>query len=176
MQEVNYLGIKFTEKSLSEEDTGELLKVFNKLAEKHDIKPVKKFADRKTAVRRTWDILQKFGATAKRGGKSNGERKIRQMRFNYVASGPVKSYRPDTLRSRFIDPLNSGGITFEQAMEVTKTFDRERPAATDKEKRRRAEKNVRTRTYEGLRLLHYYLNYSTKQDEQTGVIRIVPNR
>lgn len=183
MTTVTYQGIQFTEAMLIEEKTSDLLKTYNRIASGAGEKEINKFSDHATAVKRTWTMLQKHGKSAKRDVKPTGEKRTRTKRFNYIAVGAPKPRRESTadlpvLRDRLLTAaLRDEGVSFNQAVEIVNEFD------TD---RRRLGKPIRndgpdtapTRAYEGLRLLHYYLNYSLKQDGEgdDAPIRIVGNR
>lgn len=182
MTSVAHQGIQFTEKMLNEESSADLLKTFNKLATENGEKTVNKFADKKTAVRRVWAMLQKHGKTTRKAAKEPGDRQQRVKRFNYVAIGAPKPSRETTdetpvLRNMLLTRLlKPEGLTFNQAVEVVKEFDNVRKRL--KKVIRNNGKTVETRAYEGIRLIHYYLNYSLKQDGEgdDAPIRIVGNR
>lgn len=182
MTSVTYQGIQFNEKMLSEEAMPDLLKTYNKIATAHGETVVKKFADKKTAVRRVWAILQKHGKETKKVAKEPGEKKVRTKRFNYVAVGAPKPSREDSeenpvLRNMLLTRLNTpAGISFNEAIDIVNEFDARRKKI--KKPIRNNGKTIEVRAYEGLRLIHYYLNYSLKQDGEgdDAKIRIVPNR
>ena len=182
MSSVTFQGIQFTEAMLAEESMGDLLKTYNKIAGQHNEKPVNKFSDKKSAVRRVWAMLQKHGKATKKGAKERAERRVRSKRFNYVAVGQPKPVREDTpenpvLRHRLILQLMTPeGCSVNKAIEIVKKFDADR---------KRLDKDIyskpgtiETRAYEGLRLVHYYANYSLKQegDGDDAPIHIVGNR
>jgi hypothetical protein len=188
MTTVTYQGIQFTEKMLKDEKTSDLVATYNKIAEANGETPVKKFADRATAEKRVWAILQKYGKATKREAKAQGERRSRVKRFNYVAIGQPKPRRESTpdkpvLRDMILTKmLTEEGITFNQAVKVVHDFDAKRKklglnilSARDEDGRG---KTAETRAYEAIRLIHYYLNYSTKQDGEgdDAPIRVVGNR
>jgi len=183
MTTVTYQGIQFTEQMLQEEKTSDLLKTYNRIAEANDEKVVNKFADHATAVKRTWAMLQKHGKSVKKEVKVATERRLRTKHFNYVAVGAPKPRREssadnpvlrDMLLTRLLSPE---GLSFNQAKDVVAEFDELRERL-GKPVRNGGEHTVETRAYEGLRLIHYYLNYSLKQDGEgdDAPIRIVGNR
>lgn len=182
MSSVTYQGIQFTEAMLAEESMGDLLKTYNKIAEQHGEKTVNKFSDKKSAVRRVWAMLQKYGSATKKGVKEPSERRMRSKRFNYVAVGQPKPVREDTpenpvLRHRLIKQLmTEEGCSVNKAVEIVKQFDEDR-RKIDKEIYSKPG-TVETRAYEGLRLVHYYANYSLRQDGDgdDAPIFIVGNR
>ena len=181
MTTVTHKGIQFTEKMLKEEKTSTIVDTYNEIATENGEKPVSKFADRKTAEKRLWALLLKYGKAAKKDAK-DGATKSRAKLFNYVAIGQPKPSREDNpenpvLRNRILQRLlTPEGLTFNQAVEVVKKFDKDR-VSLGKEIRNNG-LTIETRAYEAIRLIHYYLNYSLKQ-EGTGddaPIRVVGNR
>ena len=182
MTTVSFQGIQFTEAMLAEESLGELLNTYNKIAKEHGETIVKKFSDKKSAVRRVWSMLQKHGKATKKSAKEPSERRVRVKRFNYVAVGQPKPSREDTddnpvLRNMLLQRLlKPEGLTFNQAVGVVQDFDARRKKL--KKPIRNNGKTIETRAYEGLRLIHYYLNYSLKQDGEgdDAPIKIVGNR
>jgi len=182
MTTVTFQGIQFTEAMLAEESLGELLKTYNKIAKENGETTVNKFSDKKSAVRRVWAMLQKHGKATKKTAKEPSERRVRVKRFNYVAVGQPKASREDSdenpvLRNMLLKGLLSkDGLSFNQAVGVVNEFDARRRKL--KKPIRNNGKTVETRAYEGLRLIHYYLNYSLKQDGEgdDAPIKIVGNR
>lgn len=185
---VTYQGIQYTDKVLKDEATSSLVSTYNKIAEANGEKPVKKFADRATAEKRVWAMLQKYGKATKREPKAPGTRQARAKRFNYVAIGQPKPRRESTpekpvLRDMILTKmLSETGITFNQAVDIVHKFDKKRRDLGLNILSARAEdgsgKTAETRAYEAIRLIHYYLNYSMKQDGEgdDAPIRIVGNR
>ncbi len=182
MTTVTFQGIQFTEKMLADEKTADLVSTYNKIAEANGEKTVNKFSDRQSAIKRTWAMLQKHGKAVKKTPKSDGEGQTRTKRFNYVAIGNPKPVREDTtenpvLRHRLIKQMMTPeGCSVNQAIAIVKQFDKDRKAqgktiysGTD---------TIHTRAYEGMRLVHYYANYSLKQDGEgdDAPVRIVGNR
>ncbi len=75
-----------------------------------------------------------------------GPRKVREMRFVFPAKDEIKGHRPGTHRSTLVELLSrEEGATFEECQKAT---------GWDKKT-----------TYEGIRLLHYYVGYGMKQDD-----------
>lgn len=177
-----FQGIQFTEKMLADESLSDLLKTYNKIAAANGEAEVKKFSDKKSAVRRVWALLQKYGKATKKAAKEPTERRVRVKRFNYVAVGQPKASREDApdapvLRNMLLKGLLSkDGLSFNQAVDVVKDFDAR--CKQLKKPVRNNGKTIETRAYEGLRLIHYYLNYSMKQDGEgdDAPIKIVGNR
>lgn len=188
MTSVTYQGIQFTEKMLAEEPTATLLETYNNIAKANGETVVKKFADRKTAIKRVWAMLQKYGKDAKRPAKASGERRTRTKRFDYVAIGAPKARRESTpdnpvLRDMMLQGmLRPEGLSFNQGVDVVHEFDAIRKRLGKKISSARNKdgtpKTANTRAYEAMRLVHYYLNYSLKQDGDgdDAPVRIVGNR
>lgn len=81
-------------------------------------------------------------------------RKPRGMRFVFPAGDEIKSVRPGTFRAKLVELFSTGkGATFDEAM-----------AATWGSKKGMDEETAKKTTYEGIRLLHYYVGYGMKQD------------
>ncbi|MBW2636287.1 MAG: hypothetical protein JRC86_01960 [Deltaproteobacteria bacterium] len=157
--------------ALEEMSAPDLAKVHNLAAEILEVKGVKRFSDHKSAVRRTWIMLEAYDAWAKAekegptpAPKAKAKAKSnRKMHFVFApASDGVKKIRDEkSLRGQIIKLLTKGG-TFEQIVKVVEKFDADRG---------KKPVNVRTRAYEGTRILHYYLGYGMKQDDK-GVITL----
>lgn len=148
----------------------ELVGLYNKncVKLKNPLPPVKKFTDKETAVRRVANLLNDVEAQ-KPAANSNKERKVRRKYFNFVGDETPKPYTPDMskLRGRlFVELKKPEGMTFERAMEIVREFDKDRGKEPF---------NVERRAYEGTRLIHYYLGYGLKQDENE-VIFLVEGR
>lgn len=151
----------------------ELLALYNEAAALLEKTPVKRFSDRTTAQKRTLAILEELPvaapapvATPKKAvvKKAQGERRQRGMRFRFIPQEPATaSRRPNTLRARCEELLlREGGATFDQVEALIKAFDEERNKTTV---------NLRRRTYELIRIMHYHLGHGL--DDSTGTIRIV---
>lgn len=140
-----------------------------------------RFSDSATGIKRTWEALQAFDAASDEslGAADKGKveltdadkkqikdeaadrkasqpktRKPRGMRFVFPASDEIKSVRPGTFRAKLVELFSTGkGATFDEAM-----------AATWGSKKGMDEETAKKTTYEGIRLLHYYVGYGMKQD------------
>ncbi len=164
----------------------DLVTLFNLLRANVGIdKRVAKFTDKKTALKRVGEALAAYRAVvdaeeAEEAGtetetppapKAKKERKPRGMRFVFKpepaireCKGSIKTTSGDTrtLRKRAVDALIKGrGATFAEMKDLVTQFDKERDATT---------KNLERRTYELIRLVHYYLGYGLRQDEKSGKI------
>ncbi len=150
---------------------------------------VKKFTDKKTALRRVAVTLSDYQAMVDGEASDEGEaaptpakatpaapkvkkeRKLRGMRFVFKpedtireCKGSLKTNSGDsrTLRKRAVDTLTKGkGATFVEMQALVAAFDKERKTPTV---------NLERRTYELIRLMHYYLGYGLRQDAVTGKI------
>lgn len=136
--------------------TGELVVQYNAAAAILGEAPVKRFADKAVAVRRTTTITLRL--------PTKKTRKPRGMRFVFkpeseirVCKGTAKTKSEDkrTLRQRAVDMLLRGA-TFAQLETLVEAFDKDRGVERG---------NIERRSYELVRLVHYYLGYGLRQDE-----------
>lgn len=159
-----YNETTFTEERLNGMNSMALVALYNAIARQlggeHD-KPVNRFSDKKTAV----DRITKVGKLLEvrdqptprerspersrgtpRQEQPRGARKGREMRFVFPVKGEIKGHRADTHRATLIKLLSQDeGATFVECQEAT---------GWDKKT-----------TYEGIRLLHYYVGYGMRQDD-----------
>lgn len=139
-----------------------------------------RFSDTKTAIKRTWEALEAFDKASDESlgsaDKSKVElserdkqqiaheaadrqvekkaRKPRGMRFVFPVGDEIKPVRAGTFRAKLVELFSTGkGATFDEAM-----------AATWGSKEGMDEETAKKTTYEGIRLLHYYVGYGMKQD------------
>jgi hypothetical protein len=148
----------------------ELLKLYNEKAKELGLEAVKRFADTKTALRRTTAILtgqvvvketkpkaaptpaapkapdaEKKPAAEAAKGKKTAERKTRGMRFVFPVGKEIKTVKEGSKRHMAMTLLlRPEGATFEQVQKKTGW--------------------ERKDCYEGIRLLHYYVGYGMFQD------------
>jgi hypothetical protein len=141
---------------------GDLLTTYNLVASNLGKGRVNRFADRKTAVRRLWAILQEYAAqdaqeeapapqpepvAAPATEQPKVTRKKRGMRFVFPAESDIKEVRPGSARAIALACMQrEGGATFEEIMEATGWNEK--------------------KAYEGIRLVHYYVGYGMKQDAE----------
>jgi hypothetical protein len=154
----------------------ELLSLHNLVASNLGKGSTKRFADTKTALRRTWAILEEYQATdvgtvdqpegdradfARREAeyeravdpKPKVERKKRGMRFVFAPEDEVRQAREGTARAKALAILRRDeGATFEEVSAVT--------GWTEKQ------------TYEGIRIVHYYLGWGLRETVVDGKTRI----
>jgi len=154
-------------------------------------KRVKKFADKKTAVKRVaaklieydqydetdegHDRIMKVNKkkmakkTLKRkvDEEPKKPRKLRGMHFVFrpnetirSCKGSIKSNSDDTrtLRQRAVDLLTTTGATFGGVSDMVVKFDQDRGKPT-------SDDTLERRTYELIRLCHYYLGYGLKMND-----------
>ncbi len=137
--------------------TAELAAKYNDAAATLGEAAVKRFSDKKSAVRRTTAIVARLPETT--------EAKRRPMRFVFrpekvireckVTAKNMKSGSTKTLRQRALDKLlTKKGATFEEIKQVVLDFDKDRGVKP---------KNHERRAYELVRLIHYYLGYGLKE-------------
>ncbi len=136
---------------------------------------VKRFGDKKSALRRTKDIVQAAKHIKRKPG---GKRKLRGMRFVFPFDGAdqirkcrgslanSKSNDTRTLRQRSVDLLRTGA-TFEKVEQLVTKFDADRGKKS---------KFVERRAYELIRLMHYYLGYGLRQDEKGRIFLVSSKR
>lgn len=127
--------------------TSELLALYNKTTGQN----VKRFADRKTALRRTREALDKVGTKPKAKAKAKVGGGKRRVGFNFT-KGTVKPVREGTGRAKLVEMLREGA-TFEQCV-------------------KRAGFKDERNTYQAIRLLNTYSGYGLKQGDD-GVIYLV---
>lgn len=143
--------------------TSELVSSYNEAAVTLKERTIKRFADRKTAVRRTTEIVNRLPKEAKKTA-----RRPRGMRFVFKPEREIRECKSSarattgdkrTLRQRAVGLLLQGA-TFSEVEDMVMKFDRDRGVPT---------KNLERRAYELIRLVHYYLGYGLRQ-EDTGKI------
>jgi hypothetical protein len=134
--------------SVENEQSARLLELYNEAAKALGRPLVKRFADRKTALKRVKAIL------AELPGKPLGGR---GMDFNLPLKKPVKTLRQGTKRQAIFDALKKGA-TFEEVEAIVKKHDREKPPRSE-----RTPEKLRAFTYEAIRLLHHYCGYGLEQ-------------
>ena len=146
----------------------ELLSIHNLIASNIGSGSTKRFADKSSAIRRTWAKLQEYQAwvEADEGGepkqpetpaptppappappepKPTVERKKRGMRFVFPAESEQKPVRADSARGKALALLQrKDGATFEEVQQVTGWNEKQ--------------------AYEGIRLIHYYSGYGLAED------------
>lgn len=141
-------------------------------------KRVNKFPDKKTAIKRVYYQLtayehaanmaeKKAKTPAKKKATVAGDKKplkLRGMRFVFRPEDTIRNCRGTitsksddtrTLRKRAVDLLTGEGATFSQVEKMVEKFDKDRGVAS---------KFVERRSYELVRLVHYYLGYGLKQE------------
>ena len=145
--------------------SGELVAKYNEAATILGQNLVKKFSDKKTAVRRTRKMVE--AAEAKQDAepapdpapKPKAKRvvKKRGMRFVYPPKSELRTIRDeDSLRGRVRSALEKGA-TFEDIVGVVRGFDTDRGSSPG---------HVERRAYEVIRILNYYIGYGLKQDAE----------
>lgn len=146
-----------TQEDIQQAETGDLLKLYNEITGDN----VKKFADRKTAERRTWKAIQQLppGADINKAEKKIKKEKHsrkRIMRFCFAPGSVKDQHEPkkSSLRFRVFEMLNKkNGALFS---EIQKEF-----------------KWHSKNTYEAVRLVHRTTNYGMWSNvEKDGDIRI----
>lgn len=174
MKSITYKDVTYDEEKLKQMTLGQMASVYNEVAPKLGLKPVAKFADRDAATRRLGTALNDYMKNNSPVVKEKKvteekpaakERRVRQKRFVFPVKDKIQAVRdPDCLRQKLIDGLTGKGATFEEMEEITREFDRQRGKQPF---------NIERRTYEGMRLLHFYVGYGMRHDMVTGLITLV---
>jgi hypothetical protein len=128
---------------------------YNSLASLLGTAFVKKFSDKPTAQKRLKVMRDKAKAT-----KPKAERKKREMRFVFPFHGQDqlrKIQSMDSLRGTVYAALSPTGATFAEVVKLVEAFDKRRGHGPG---------HVERRAYEVVRLLHYYVGYGLKQDDE----------
>lgn len=132
--------------------TTELAAKYNEAAVTLGEKTIKRFSDKKAALRRTKEIIDRLP-------KEKKTRKPRGMRFVFPYHGDDnlrKIQRAESLRGRAAAALKKGA-TYQEIVELVNQFDKDRGSSPG---------NVERRAYELIRLLHYYVGYGMRQDDK----------
>lgn len=180
MQTITFEGRPVTTASLEGFTNTELRDLYNKVrsATIPGSNAINKFSSKQDGVRRTWQILGEYQAKADAGEletpkvekpKSDKPRGKRRMHFVYPYHGDEKLKAikdpENSLRGRAAAKLKDGAH-FAEIVQVVKDFDRDRGHGPGHEERR---------AYEVIRLLHYYVGYGLKQDDDGKIyIHTVP--
>lgn len=161
---------------LTDKTLSELVGIYNVAATALGEKEVKKFSDKKSAIRRTTAIHEKLAASLPSADepkevadepKKVVERRKRQKRFFFKPDAEIRrpsSKTGNTLRDRCVNML-AGGAFFKQVEDLCADFDKERgkePA------------NLERRAYELVRIMHYDFGFGLLQDDR-GQIFIYDN-
>lgn len=161
--------------SLETLTTGQLADQYNVSAAILGRKTVKRFADKRSALRRTREIVQAAKHIKRKPG---GKRKLRGMRFIFPFDGAdqirqcrgslatSKSGDTRTLRQRCVDLLKKGA-TFDKVEQLVVDFDYDRGKKSE---------YVERRAYELVRLMHYYLGYGLRQDDKGRIFLVSSKR
>lgn len=132
---------------------------YNEFAAELGEKPVKRFADRKSAERRLAEIAARAKAARKPSKKGVSKPRVG---FNFAkGENGIRNMRDGTLRAQVRDAL-AGGATFDEVCDVVKAFDLDRNKNPE---------NVESRAYGAIRLLHFYVGYGL--EERDGKIFLV---
>jgi len=126
---------------------GELASAFNALA----AKPVKRFRDKATAIRRLNDEIE--GVKQDEAIEKHVAKRTRTFNYTYpLKDEGARPVREGSKRARVIEQLRDG-TTVEEVMAENGWNERQ--------------------AREGIRLIHTYVGYGLVQDEETGVISLV---
>ena len=162
---------------------GELAVEYNRAAAILGRDRVKRFGDKKSALRRTKNIMREAKSSPKQAAKHikrkpGGKRKLRGMRFVFPFDGAEnirecrgslvssKSGDERTLRQRCVDLLKKGS-TFDKVETLVVDFDKDRGKKSE---------FVERRAYELVRLMHYYLGYGLRQDDKGRIFLVSSKR
>lgn len=158
----------------------QLVELHNLVRSNLGLSTTKRFADTKTAIKRTWAALEQYDqandqslgtgdkvqltdadkkqikdeAEDRKAAEPKKARKPRGMRFVFPAGDEIKPVREGTFRAKLVELFsNKPGATFDEAL-----------AATWGSKKGMDPETAKKTCYEGIRLLHYYCGYGMKQD------------
>lgn len=161
------------DKFLDEMTGPELLSLHNLVASNLGRVGTKRFSDTKAALRRTWAILEEYDRVEElpdqgvppefekaeaeyekaADPKPKVERKKRGMRFVFAPEDEVKQAREGTARAKALALLRRDkGATFEEVSKATGWNEKQ--------------------TYEGIRIVHYYLGWGLRETVVDGKTRI----
>jgi hypothetical protein len=146
--------------------TAQLVEQYNAAATELNKPLVKRFSDRKTAVRRTEEIRKELAEVLRKlehKQPSAEGRKVRQPVFRFQHRVPeVNKRSTDSLRARCEELLSGEGATFAEVETLVREFDAER---------KKPSKNVKQRAYGLIRIMHYQLGHGL--DDRDGRIKLV---
>lgn len=160
-----------TEASLTALSAKELVALYNETAAQVGANPVNKFSDKKTAVRRTQNLLALIPVDAPKAdveaqeevpapvepeapAAAPAEKKVRQMVFRFKPAKEQRAFNKASLRGRAVDALLNGA-SFAEMQALVEEFDADR---------KKVPHNVERRAYELVRIVHYYLGYGLKEE------------
>lgn len=181
--------------SLADFKTSELVDQYNKASARLGDKPVKKFADRETAIRRTREQLIKFvrSIDEKLADSVVDNTTTLEDAVRHVATQPAKKAAKPA-KAKAEKPAKKAAATERKVRQkhfVFKPLDEirvpkadtlrgravallkggatleeiEKLVKTFDKDRKKDQKNVERRAYELVRLIHYYLGYGLKQED-----------
>ena len=136
-----------------------LVGFYNTFAEKLGQSAVKRFADHKSGLRRTLDLMVQCAAIIEEEKPVKAARKTRGMSFNYAFKGAEQLRtikNPMSLRAVVLSELEKGA-TFEEVVDTVEQFDNAKG---------REPKNLKQRAYEVIHLLNHYVGYGLRQDAE----------
>lgn len=178
MQTVTFRGQTHSFERLEALTGPALVSLYNEVAPLVKANTVNRFSDHRTAARRTWGILVSYAEKgveeapapkaepkAPREKKAKANKKPHGMYFNFPVGKPEvqRGVRDgDTLRGRAVELLLKGA-TFDKVERLVEQFDADKG---------RQSKHVTRRAYELVRIMHYYLGYGIRHDQETGEIKL----
>lgn len=191
MQTVTFRGQTHSFEQLEALTGPALVSLYNEVAPLVKANTVNRFSDHRTAARRTWGILVSYAKKgeaeepkaepkkaeepapkaepkapkAPREKKAKPNKKPHGMYFNFPVGKPEvqRGVRDgDTLRGRCVELLLKGA-TFDKVERLVEQFDADKG---------RQSKHVTRRAYELVRIMHYYLGYGIRHDQETGEIKL----
>lgn len=180
-EEYNFLTKTYRLSDLEAIPEKGLTELRNLVAANLRMKRVGKARDHASAVARTWAILQKFSkedphnidgpakdepapktrAKPKAPVAAPKQRKRRGMRFVFKPENFIRTCKPKTLRGDCVKLLLKGAA-FSQVEDLVKSFDKGRD--------RKASETVERRAYELVRIMHYYLGYGIRQEDNGKIV------
>lgn len=151
----------------------ELVLIYNSAANEIGEKTVKKFSDKKSAVRRAIAITERLTAVLEERAKevvpapAKPARRFRTKRFVFKPDADIRPVKGNgSLREQCIDLLKVGA-KFEDVEGLVAKFDQDRGKETV---------NLERRAYELVRIMHYYFGFGIRHDvDGDGTIQIYTN-
>lgn len=112
---VTFVGTHYTPAKLKEMSGSELVKLYNDIAKNLDESLVKRFSDKKSAVKRVWAILQRIPAPKSPKVEPKAESKVKLTDAEFWALSLCLNY--DDMEAQLGDNFSNGGPTeFKQAL------------------------------------------------------------
>jgi hypothetical protein len=157
-------GKTWTQNELKALSIPRLIDLHNQIAVKIGVKTIKSFYDKEAVVDKVAKLLEHPLAKTV-AAETATVRKHRSRRFVFAPFNTVRKVKSGSNRAKLVELLTRPeGATFEQCLsatwglkKATKGGQPMTPKLADKY------------TYEGIRLVHYYLGYGLRQDDDSTI-------